>query len=146
MIELTVYGEPIAQGRPKFSVNQKKNGKIFTSARDPRPSKDYKAYVKMMASNVRPHKPLDGPIAFELAIYRMIPKSTTKKRRAAIDSGECRPVVKPDVDNVYKAVSDALTGLIYQDDKQIVDVHIAKFYSDNPRVEIKIHELDGVVP
>lgn len=114
---------------------------MFTTARDPKPSRDYKAWVKLMASNVRPHEPFSGALAIELAIYRMIPKSMTKKKLAAIKCGDYRPTVKPDVDNVFKAVTDAMTGIIYQDDKQIVDVRISKFYSETPRAEVKISEI-----
>jgi Holliday junction resolvase RusA-like endonuclease len=54
---------------------------------------------------------------------------------------EIRPTKKPDADNILKAVLDALNGLAYNDDSQIVSARIEKLYSDNPRVEIVISNL-----
>ena len=52
--------------------------------------------------------------------------------------GKIRPTKKPDADNIMKAVADALNGIAYKDDSQIVNVTIAKWYSDTPRVEVAI--------
>ena len=51
-------------------------------------------------------------------------------------SGEIRPTVKPDFDNIGKLIADALNGVAYDDDKCIVDAQVRKFYSDNPRTEV----------
>lgn len=86
-------------------------------------------------------KPLDGPISALIKIYRQIPKSTSKKDRQAISQGTKRPLTKPDATNYAKGIEDALNGIIYKDDSQIVDLQIQKYYSDNPRVELTFKEL-----
>jgi Holliday junction resolvase RusA-like endonuclease len=48
------------------------------------------------------------------------------------------PTKKPDADNILKLVADALNGLAYVDDKNIVTAHAHKVYSDRPRLEINI--------
>lgn len=141
MIEFTVYGEPVAQGRPRFTA---RGG--FSKAYDPEPSREYKQYVKLMASQNRPHTPIEGPVSLTLIIYRPLLKSMSKKKKAAAVAGTLRPIKKPDVDNVAKGIMDAMTGIIWQDDKQVVDLHVTKFYSDQPRVDIKVIELDEVIP
>jgi Holliday junction resolvase RusA-like endonuclease len=53
-----------------------------------------------------------------------------------------RPTKRPDWDNLGKLVSDSLNGLAYKDDSQIVEATAAKYYSDRPRVEIEITEVE----
>lgn len=52
-----------------------------------------------------------------------------------------RPTKKPDWDNIGKIVTDALNGVAYHDDAQIVDAQVRKFYSKDPRVEIIIQDI-----
>ena len=49
-----------------------------------------------------------------------------------------RPTRKPDFDNIGKVICDALNGIAYRDDAQIVDALVRKFYSDTPRVIVEI--------
>lgn len=68
--------------------------------------------------------------------YLPIPKSKSKTVQQKMRSGEIRPTVKPDFDNIGKLIADALNGVAYDDDKCIVDAQVRKFYSDNPRTEV----------
>ena len=52
-----------------------------------------------------------------------------------------RPIRKPDWDNVGKIICDALNGIAYRDDAQIVDALVRKFYSDTPRVIVEISDI-----
>ena len=56
-------------------------------------------------------------------------------------TGEIKPVVKPDVDNVAKSILDALNGIIYLDDKQIIELDIEKIYAETSWTEVKIKEI-----
>ncbi|WP_339294367.1 RusA family crossover junction endodeoxyribonuclease [Paenibacillus sp. FSL W7-1279] len=136
MIQFTVYGEPVAQGRPKFST-----AGGFVKAYDPAKSRDYKDYVRLAASEHAPARLLEGPIGMMLTIYRSMPKSFSKRKAEAAEAGELRPTTKPDVDNYLKGVKDALKGIIWKDDSQVVEVFVQKRYSSRPRIELKIKEL-----
>ncbi|MDQ0719776.1 Holliday junction resolvase RusA-like endonuclease [Paenibacillus sp. W4I10] len=136
MITFTVYGEPVAQGRPKAST---RTG--FVKMYDPAKSKDYKDYVRLAASEYAPDALLLGPIGMVLTVYRSIPKSLSKKRVALAEAGHIVPTTKPDVDNYLKGVKDALKGVIWKDDSQVVEVFARKRYSARPRIEVKIKEL-----
>jgi len=69
----------------------------------------------------------------------MPPKATSKKALAAALAWETRPTVKPDVDNIAKAVFDScLTGIVIRDDNQVVELIVTKYFSDQPRVEVRI--------
>lgn len=136
MIRFTVYGEPVAQGRPRATNI---NGHIRMY--DPKKSRDYKHYIRLVASQHKPEKLLTGPISMKVAIYKPTLKSFSKKKRVAAEKGELRPITKPDVDNYVKAIKDALKSVIWKDDSQVVDLHISKWYSDTPRIEVEIEEL-----
>lgn len=140
MIEFTIYGEPVAQGRPRFST-----AGGFVKAYDPAKSGDYKKYVKLAAMEFAPKTLMEGPIKLKLTVYRSMPGYLSKspKKAAAAEAGEILPVSKPDVDNYLKGVKDALKGVIWKDDSQVVDAYAKKRYSAKPRIEVKIIEIAG---
>ena len=74
----------------------------------------------------------------ELKIFMYIPKSTSQKKLTQMINREIRPTKKPDIDNIVKVVADALNGIAYADDKQIVSLVVEKYYSVRPRVEIGV--------
>ena len=132
-----VLGEPVAQGRPRFS---RQGGLV--KAYDPAKSRDYKQYVRLVASEDAPETPVTGAVLLSLKIYRAIPKSMPKRKRAAALAGRLRPTTKPDVSNVLKGVEDALKGLWYVDDSQIVGYgELGKWYGERPRIEIVMREI-----
>jgi len=137
-LKIVVPGEPVAQGRPRFT----KLGN-FVQAYTPKKTKDYHRIVAMAAQDaMQGHEPLDAALDVAMIIYRGIPKSWSKvKKQDALD-GLILPAVKPDVDNFIKAVLDGLSyGQVWTDDSLVVRVKAEKKYSDNPRVEIVIREV-----
>lgn len=136
MIQFTVYGEPVAQGRPRASTQ---GG--FVRLYDPKKSRDYKDYVRLAATEHAPPKLLEGPLAVMIIAYRSIPKSFSMKKAAAAEAGQLYPTSKPDADNYLKGVKDALKGVIWVDDSQVVDAYARKRYSNKPRIEVKIRQL-----
>lgn len=133
-----ILGEPVAQGRPRFS---RQGG--FVKAYDPAKSRDYKSYVRLIAAQNAPDSPVEGAIEFSLRIYRAIPKGMPKYKREAAKAGTLRPVTKPDVSNILKGVEDALKGVWYKDDSQIVGYGVlGKWYDERPRIEIMMRELE----
>lgn len=133
-----IFGEPVAQGRPRFS---RQGG--FVKAYDPAKSRDYKSYVRLVAAQTAPAGPVTGAVILSLKIYRSIPKTMPKYKRELALAGQIRPVTKPDVSNVLKGVEDALKGLWYKDDSQIVGYgEMGKWYDERPRIEIMMRVLE----
>ena len=133
-LKFEIPGSPIGQGRPKFSTI---NGHAV--AYDPEKSRNYKAYVKMLAVQAMKDNGfnmIEGPCAVIINAFFEVPKSKSKKFREAALLDQERPTKKPDADNIVKAIQDALNGLAYKDDAYIVHLACQKFYSDNPRVEV----------
>lgn len=140
-IHLIIQGEPVAQGRPRAGKINRGRLHGQTVLYDPEKSKDYKHYLKFAASQQAPEKPLEGPLQLVVHIYRSIPKSFSKKKKAEAEAGELRPTTKPDADNYLKGISDALNKIIWQDDSQIVSATVEKWYSQQPRIEVIVQTI-----
>lgn len=132
MITLTIPGEPVAKGRPRMM----KSGIAFT----PTKTRNYETLVKELFI-ISKQERLEGELRATILAYFQIPKSATKAKRVRMESGLIRPIKRPDLDNIAKAVLDALNGLAYQDDSQIVSLAVEKYYADQPKVEISIREV-----
>ena len=84
------------------------------------------------------------PVEMYITAFYSIPKSTTKKDRERIKRKELFPTKKPDADNIAKVVCDALNGIAYHDDTQVVKLTIRKVYTEKePRVGVTIGLFDG---
>ena len=131
-IKFIVEGIPIGKGRPRVT----RNG-TYT----PKKTKDYEKLVQWSCKNKYKGDPLKAPIRIDIRLYMYIPKNTSKVRLKRKLAGEILPTKKPDWDNMAKAITDALNGIAYEDDNQVVEAHVYKYFSDNPRAEVIIREL-----
>jgi Holliday junction resolvase RusA-like endonuclease len=84
--------------------------------------------------------PLETPVVVCIYIMFPIPASYSKKRtQDCLDNLE-RPTKKPDIDNIAKSITDAMNGIAYKDDSQIVSMHLTKVYAQTAGVHINISE------
>ena len=135
MIKFTIPGEPKGKGRPKFS----RQGK-FVKTYTPETTVNYENWVKICFQEAK-QEMIEGQLNAEIKCYFSIPKSYSKKKKESALNGELRPTKKPDCDNIAKIILDALNGLAYTDDKNIVDCKIEKWFAEEPRVEVEIFEI-----
>jgi len=84
--------------------------------------------------------PQAGMLEVDLRVYLPLPKSMPNKKRSWALSGAVRPITRPDCDNYAKSVCDSMSGVLWLDDAQIVQLNIGKWYSEKPRVEIEVRE------
>lgn len=111
MTKFEYYGPVMGQARPRFT----RNGRTY----DPPEMKRYKADIRR-AYVEQVGRLYEGPVSVSIHAYRPLAKRTPKKvTRQAWTS-------KPDADNIGKAVLDALTGVAWKDDAQVVQVTICK--------------------
>ena len=132
-IAFAVEGEPRGKERPRFG-----NGQVYTPDKTTTYENQIKIAYYEQCGNVK--FPEDSQLELFVKAYYKIPKSASKKRKAAMLSEQIRPTKKPDGDNILKMVADALNGVCYKDDKNLVSMSIEKFYSDMPRIEVTVQE------
>lgn len=75
-----------------------------------------------------------------VACFKVTPSWTKKKKLSALD-GSMRHTMKPDIDNLAKAIMDGLNGIAYKDDNQVCELVIKKVYGENDFVEIEIIDV-----
>lgn len=138
IVKMTVFGEPVPQGRPRFSTI---NGHV--QAIDPKKSRNYKQLIQLEAQPLfyEGFKAIEAASRLKLHIFRSIPQSWSKKKKEAALGNILRPTSRPDTDNYVKGVLDALNGFVVKDDSCIVHIEAGKFYSDRPRIEIEVEEI-----
>jgi Holliday junction resolvase RusA-like endonuclease len=142
MITFTVHGEPTGKGRPKIVSRKNMPYPIAIT-----PDKTRAAEQSFLAQALpyKPAEPLQGPLCVVLTLHCGIPASWSRRKRVDAITRIISPTGKPDVDNVVKLVLDAMNGVFYLDDKQVVELHASKYYSDVPRIEVSIEECRSIV-
>ena len=85
---------------------------------------DFKARLAAFAAKAFP-EPLQGPVGLSLQVLRPQPKSYPKKPTAS-KPWPWADVAKPDCDNFAKICQDALNGIAFVDDAQIIDLRVTK--------------------
>ena len=141
-VEFTVPLVPVAQGRSKFTVRGK-----HVHVYDPTKSAEWKhtvaTYAKLHIKNKQPglfffqHTPLFVSMIF----YVPRPKNHHNKRGVPTKAWRAYPTSKPDLSNYLKGIEDALNGVVYDDDAQIVSEYQEKRYVADgvePSVRVRV--------
>lgn len=112
-----VDGEPVAKARPRLTAR----GHIYTPPKTLKHERAIKE--KFYAEYGKDFTPTDKAISVRVFFF------LKKPARVPADFPP-RPLKRPDIDNLIKTVLDALNGVLYQDDKQIVKILGVKKWSD----------------
>jgi Holliday junction resolvase RusA-like endonuclease len=93
----------------------------------------YKYSIGLIAKS-KIKKPLPESVCIKIEFFYQIPKSWTKKEKAEAKWHTS----KPDIDNLIKGCMDALNGIAYEDDSQVVQVSARKQYAQFSGVQINV--------
>ena len=132
-VEFVIKGKPVAKARPRVL----KSGITYTQKK----TKDYEELVQQVYKLQVGEYLGESALLCEIDFYFSIPKSYSKKRKQAIIEGEELYTKKPDLDNLAKTITDALNGVAYKDDSQIIEMKLKKRYSPEDKVVVAIEEL-----
>lgn len=116
-LEFFVPGTPRAKERPRFG-----QGQVFTAPKTLRAEQRAAACCSEVMAGALP---LEGPLLMAVRVVDMVPKSWSKKDKAAA----LWKTSKPDLDNIWKLIKDSLKGIAWQDDAQVVYGRQQKVYS-----------------
>ena len=128
-----VWADPVAKGRPRFG-----RGRTYT----PKKTRDYEEKVAEIARReMGASPPFADAVRLDVTACFPPPQSWPSWKRMAALSGAVGHTGRPDLDNIAKAVSDALNGIVYQDDGQVIEMRFCKKYAHRPAVEVKVTPL-----
>lgn len=134
MVNFTVPGKPQGKARPRFNTY---TGRTYT------PSKTgaYERFIALCYKQAGGKK-LTGAVDIKIECFYQIAKSHTKATKALMEAGQIQATIKPDLDNIAKAVLDGLNGIAFDDDKQVVRLDVSKRYDHEARIEVEIREKE----
>lgn len=143
-LEFTVLGRPQPAGSKRaFAVRRggALTGKVAV-VEDAKRSRPWQALVKAAAHDaIGEHDPLAGPLYLEVTFYIARPAGHygTGRNAGTVKAGSPRwPAVRPDATKLLRGLEDALTGLAWRDDAQIVVQLARKRYGLPERAEVLI--------
>ena len=127
--------EPVSQLRPR-TTTVGGHPRVY----DPPKVKKFKDKVAEFVKRQPIQKFENKQLSVQIKFYRPVQKNISKKERELRLSNVHRPTMKPDLDNYTKSILDALNGLVWDDDARIVHLEADKYYAEQPRIEIEVHE------
>lgn len=154
LLEFTVFGKSEPAGSKKAVPQGPRWGVVDANPN----AAEWKARVADAAGeHWRPEPPaggaddwdglLTGPLAVEFVFTVTRPKTqmgTGRNEGTVRRSAPLYPATRPDVLKLARGVEDALTGVVWRDDAQIVDERLRKVYGAPARCEIRVWRPAGV--
>lgn len=135
-LAFTVFGTPQPQGSMRAFIP--KGGKFPVVTADNAKMKPWRQQIAWTALAERARAgqgapPSPVPICLQMVFYFSRPKSAKKSIM--------HKLTKPDLDKLQRAVLDALTGVLFKDDSQVVGIHAQKLFGQPERMEIEVTEV-----
>lgn len=130
-MRIQIDGVPIPDARPRVTRYGTYN---------PRHSEKTRLKTYLLSLGI---KTLSGALKVSLVFFMAIPKSTSKKKRKEMRENIILHTKKPDLDNLVKFVFDSCNNILFDDDRQIVELTASKRYSDCPSTVIEIDSFDS---
>lgn len=144
MLSFKTHGNPVGKGSKRAFPNPKTGGVIVTDSAG-KNLKMWEAGIRIDAlAAIRSYRlsnpgatksfPVRGPLSLTARFYLQRAKRPAKGL-------EHFPMKKPDIDKALRAVLDAMTGVVYVDDVQVVSIDSVKVYGE-PGVEVEVRFVD----
>jgi Holliday junction resolvase RusA-like endonuclease len=128
MTTFFVPGAPKGKGRPRLG-----KGRTYTPAATVAEERRIGQY----AMEAWRQPPTARACTVLLNIVMPVPSSWSKAKQAAALENKTA-MGKPDIDNILKLYLDAMTGIVWLDDTQVVAVVCAKVYGE-PGVRVQVN-------
>lgn len=126
-VKFTIKGNPVPKGRPRVVMKGR-----YPVTYTPEKTRIWEEYVQVSSLPYKPIEFMEGPLRMKLRFIFVKPKSAKREY----------PNIKPDIDNLAKSIMDALEGVFYKNDSQVVDEVLSKRYGNVAMVKVEIEELE----
>lgn len=129
-VTFTVFGKPVPQGSTRAFFVKKLGRAVITT--DNTRLKPWRQQISDTALSLNAemfHR--ETPVEVTMNFYFQRPKSAGKRRGMT---------VKPDIDKICRSLLDGVTGILIEDDSQVVEMHARKHYGGPERVVVEVRE------
>ena len=138
IVAFQVLGDPHSKGRPRFG-----KGRTYTDKADVA----YERAVGFLArAAMHGVPPFAGPVALTVVAVHARPQR--RPECVPVDAwkqgARVAAVTVGDIDNKIKAASDAMNGIVYYDDRQVVAIQAWSLFAasgESPRVEVRVESV-----
>ena len=130
-ITFTVLGVPVPQGSMRGIVVDGK-ARMLSDNEKTGPFRQEVGWCALRALEGREQPFCAKHVPVWVRIMFVFPKPVSAKKSRQ------RPVVKPDADKLIRSCFDAMKGIMWHDDAQIVSVLAQKYYGTPARAEITV--------
>ena len=132
-LEFTIPIKPQGKARHRTRVVMIGRKPVAMQYNDPK-ARAYEQAIRDAVIAQYRGDPLDGPLI--VSVYAWLKKPKSSKLGY--------PTVKPDADNIAKAVLDALNGILWHDDKQVCQLAVHKVYADRDMIELEVMRMNEI--
>jgi Holliday junction resolvase RusA-like endonuclease len=137
-MQFIVEGKPQGKARARTFYNSRA-GKMQSIT--PEKTKSYEDLIRWKYKAAGGKYYGEKTLQVDIQAYYPVPKGFSKAKLKDATNGNLRPTTKPDCDNIIKVVLDALNGVAYYDDKQVICVSCNKYYAEQGYLVIRIIEI-----
>jgi Holliday junction resolvase RusA-like endonuclease len=145
IIKFDVAGKPVPRGSKRAFPVRRKDGSLGVAVSDTTGERG-RMWMAMVQEAARNALPADwrqhrGPIRLFVYFRLRRPKAHYTPKGAVKRWAPMHPTVKPDLTKLLRAVEDALTGVVWRDDSQIIHQVVNKEYADVDMTSVFIQLL-----
>ena len=126
-----IPGKPVGKGRPRFTTFK---GRAI--AYTPKTTKEAEKLCRDAFLDLYENcEPLRTPVQISIHAVFRVPSDFSKAKKQLVYDRKIVPSKKPDLDNIVKLVLDAMNGLAFTDDANVVSISALKRFVRNPEEE-----------
>ena len=143
-LRFSVYGIPVTQGSARAILHRTTQRPILIPdrSRELRSWREAVASAAVEAMRLDRVLPLDGALGMALTFRLPSPRSRPTELRTEKQKVEwARPWRRPDLSKLVRSVEDALAGVAYRDDAQIVELVTKKDYAPVAGVDVELWNI-----
>ncbi len=137
-IAIELAGTPRGKGAGRAAIGGNGHARVFTDER----TRKYESQLRFSAQQAMAgRQPTAQPVVVIVEARVQLPATWSRRKQLAALARQVWPTTRPDCENYLKTL-DALNGVVWVDDKQIVDERITKIYSEHPGLTVIVETVE----
>lgn len=142
-VAFSIPGPPKGKGRPRAVPGIDAAGELFVRMVTPADTREAEEAVRRAFRKAHPdHRPFTSPVLLRFTAVFQTPRYFNRALREAAARGSLYAIKKPDKDNIEKLIVDALNGIAFVDDQQVMGGGI-KRYGSPERIDVSFETLES---